>query len=286
MEAVLVCGRVPPRTSRRALGGRVSDALWRLASGGSFAVRQLYTNDEEVLFKAARPVLLNGIEDVIARSDLADRTIFLTLDPIREEQRRSESELWREFELARPAILGAVLDAVVEGLKAMGSVHLDGLPRMADFALWATACETALWPAGTFTRAYTANRKTAIEGIIDADPVATCVRELMSGRSSWTGSAADLLRVSVERTRQASDRTGWPKNPRALAGHLRRAQTFLRTLGIDITFSREGRAGNKVIRMRTSLENTVSTVSSVRESGLASDRIGLIESNQHLLLVH
>ena len=44
---------------------------------------------------------------------------------------------------------------------------------------------------------------------------------------------------------------------------LRRAQTFLRTLGIDITFSREGRPGSRVIRMRTSAENTVSTVSIV-----------------------
>jgi hypothetical protein len=89
----------------------------------------------------------------------------------------------------------------------------------------------------------------------------------MSQRSSWTGSAADLLRVSVERGSQTSDRTRWPKNPRALAGHLRRAQTFLRTLGIDITFSREGRAGTRVIRVRTALENTVNTVSSVSESG-------------------
>jgi hypothetical protein len=40
---------------------------------------------------------------------------------------------------------------------------------------------------------------------------------------------------------------GWPKNPRALAGRLRRSQTFLRVLGIDITFSREGRAGNRII---------------------------------------
>ena len=60
---------------------------------------------------------------------------------------------------------------------------------------------------------------------------------------------------------------GWPKNPRALAGRLRRAQTFLRALGIDIAFSREGRAGSRVIRMRTSLESTVSTVSSVTNSG-------------------
>src|SRR5215470_20276899 len=89
----------------------LSDALCRLASGGSFAVRQLYTDDEEVLFKATRPMLLNGIEDLIGRSDLADRAILLTLGPIGEEHRRSETELWREFELARPAILGALLDA-------------------------------------------------------------------------------------------------------------------------------------------------------------------------------
>src|SRR5947209_8624460 len=150
----------------------LSDALCRLASGGSFAVRRLYTDDEELLLKAARPTLLNGIEDIIGRSDLADRAIFLTLGPIGEEQRRSEAELWREFELARGNILGALLDAVAHGLRAVGSVHLSRLPRMADFALWATACETGLWPAGTFTRAYIANRKAAIEGIIDVDPIA------------------------------------------------------------------------------------------------------------------
>jgi hypothetical protein len=97
--------------------------------------------------------------------------------------------------------------------------------------------------------------------MIETDPIAACVRELMSERSYWNGSAADLLRVTAERTGLARDNTGWPKNPRALAGRLRRAQTFLRALGIDITFSREGRAGSRVIRMRRSLENTVSTVS-------------------------
>jgi hypothetical protein len=55
----------------------LSDALCRLASGGSFAVRRLYSDDEEVLFQATRPTLLNGIEDIISRPDLADRAIFL-----------------------------------------------------------------------------------------------------------------------------------------------------------------------------------------------------------------
>ena len=71
------------------LSPRLSDALCRLASGGSFAVRQLYADDEEVLFKAARPTLFNGIEDAIGRSDLADRAIFLTLPSIAELQTAS-----------------------------------------------------------------------------------------------------------------------------------------------------------------------------------------------------
>jgi hypothetical protein len=63
---------------------------------------------------------------------------------------------------------------------------------------------------------------------------------------------------------------GWPNNPRALAGRLRRPQTFLRAVGIDIAFGREGRAGNRVIRMRATRENTVRTVSSVGEVGSRS----------------
>jgi hypothetical protein len=69
-------------------------------------------------------------------------------------------------------------------------------------------------------------------------------------------------RLCAERARaDISSSTPWTKNPRALAGRLRRAQTFLRTLGIEITFSREGRTGTRMIRVSTSAEDTVSTVS-------------------------
>jgi hypothetical protein len=230
----------------------LSDALCRLASGGGFAVRQLYTDQDEVLFDAARPVILNGIEELITRPDLADRSIFLTLPHVADARRQPERELWRQFELARPRILGALFDLVAHGLRTLPDIGVDRLPRMADFALWAAACEPALWRPGTFHRAYEANRRVAIECIIDADPVAACVREILAERSSWTGTAADLLHAGAERGADgiSRERTGWPKNPRALAGRLRRAQTFLRVLGIDIAFGRGGRDGSRIIRMR------------------------------------
>jgi hypothetical protein len=250
----------------------LSDALCRLASGGSFAVRQLYTDDDEVLFQAVRPLLVNGIEDIVSRADLANRGIFLTLAPMGEQRRRSETELRREFEIARPRILGALLDAAVRGLQTLPGVRLSSLPRMADFALWATACGTGLWPAGTFAHAYGANCKAAVEGLIETDPVAVCVRRLMAERGSWAGTASDLLRVATylagdDISKKSAD---WPRHPGALAGRLRRVQTSLRVLGIEITFSREGRAGTRTIRISSGVVNratnlsTVSTVSAVR----------------------
>jgi hypothetical protein len=64
------------------------------------------------LFDAARPVILNGIEDIVTRPDLADRAVFQTLEPIPEERRRPEQDLWTAFETERPRILGVLLDAV------------------------------------------------------------------------------------------------------------------------------------------------------------------------------
>ncbi len=230
----------------------ISDTLCRLATGGGFAVRQLYTDQDEVLFDAARPVILNGIEDIVTRPDLADRAVFLTLEPIPEERRRPEAELWAAFEAERPRILGVLLDAAVEGLKCLPQTRLQKLPRMADFALFATACETALWPSGTFWAAYCGNRDEAVEGVIDADPIAAAVRALVLERTEWTGTASVLLGALAEAAgERVSKSKTWPDSPRALSGRLRRAATFLRKIGIEIGFEREGRARTRTIRIAT-----------------------------------
>jgi hypothetical protein len=187
---------------------------------------------------------------------------FLTQEPIAEVNRRPEAELWREFENVRPRILGALLDAVVHGLRNIEHVQRESLPRMADFALWAGACETVVWHAGTFAAAYAANRRATVEKILEADPLAICVRAIMAQRTHWTGSGSDLLRLCAGTNREdASLSPQWARTPRVLAGRLRRAQTFLRSIGIEITFSREGRTGSRMIRVSMRAENCVSSVS-------------------------
>jgi hypothetical protein len=234
----------------------ISDTLCRLATGGGFATRQLYTDDDEKLFAAMRPIVLNGIEDFIGRPDLADRSVFLTLAPITDEARQSELEFWTAFEKERPAILGAVLDMVSHGLRYLPLTKLERTPRMADFTRWAVACEGATFKAGTFLNAYNANRQGAVETVLEADIVATTLRAFLAGRESneWTGPASKLLSELSDKAGETVTKSKeWPTTPNALSGRLRRASTFLRKVGINISFGRESGGRRRTVTITEAL---------------------------------
>lgn len=90
----------------------LSDAFCRLSTGGGAGKRKLYTNDDEVLFDGRRPVLLNGIEDVVVRPDPVDRAIMLTMEQILESNRRDEKEFDAEFERVAPKFSAPCLTAL------------------------------------------------------------------------------------------------------------------------------------------------------------------------------
>jgi hypothetical protein len=221
-----------------AIPAWLSDSLCRLSSGGGFATRKLFSDNEEEIFSAQRPAVLNGIEDFVNRPDLADRAIFLTLEQIPEERRRADQALQAELEQVRPVILGALLDRMVVGLARLPQIELPRKPRMADFALWGTACERT---PGSFMRAYEHNRANAAEVTLEYDLVASAVRALMRNQNEWVGTAAELLtalgNLTDENLRRSRD---WPRTPRGLSGRLRRAASNLRRAGIEVGFVREG----------------------------------------------
>ena len=162
-----------------------------------------------------RPIILNGIEDVVTRPDLADRAIMLTLEPISDEQGVPRGNSGRSSKV-QPFIFGRLLDGVSHGLRMLPTTELVRKPRMADFALWATACEGELDLPCTFDTAYSENRAQAVETVIDTNPIADTVRTLMRDRAEWKGTATDLLlelgsRVGIIPAQQAVAR----RRPRA-----------------------------------------------------------------------
>jgi len=259
-----------------------SDTLCRLATGGGFAVRALYTDSDETMFNGARPIIANGIDDFVTRPDLADRSIFLTLAAIPEDARRLERDVWAAFDKAKPAIMGALFDAVARGLGALPFTNLERLPRMADFAIWATACGKGLWPDGAFMTAYAANRKSLVANVIESSPVAAAISELMASRTTWSGtygSLSDALAKIAGETAVKSK--SWPADTVVLGRVLHRVVTALRETGIEMVFGRDAKKHRTVTlsRARTWGKNAGSTGSAgspFENNGLAAPVAGTV----------
>jgi hypothetical protein len=267
----------------------LSDCLCRLATGGGFSTRELYTNDDEVLFDAQRPVIINGIEEVVTRGDLLDRAVIQDLPAIAENERKSEQDFWSEFEGARREILGALLTAVAHALANIEHVKLDRHPRMADFAIWGAAAAPALgFQSETFINAYMGNRESANGLALEASPVVPVLYKFMNGKEKWQGSAGELLKELNTIAEEADTKqSGWPKASNVLSNRLHRLAPNLWAFkgGVDIAFSREGKAGKKLIIIKkipqqeqvgeTSSEPSASSASalSVSESAEAADDV-------------
>jgi hypothetical protein len=230
-----------------AIAEWLSDDLCCLSTGSGFATRELHTDDVETIFAAARPVIVNGITEVVSRPDLLDRAIVITLNPIPDSKRRTERDIESAFQAVHPGALGALLDAVVLALRDEEHTVLRSLPRMADFATWIAAAEPALpWERGAFLSSYLANRLRAIEALLDGDPIAEAVREVVDARQEpWIGTAASLY--SLLSTPDVAMTKDWPRNARTMAGALRRKAPALRQLGIDVRFGRSN--GERVITL-------------------------------------
>lgn len=258
--------------------GWLSDSLCRLATGGGLGGRRLYTDFEEAAFEAQRPILINGIPDLATRGDLADRAIVLTLPVISEAARKDEARFWAEFNAARPQILGALLDGISCAIKRRNDIQFAQLPRMADFAIWATAAEPAFgWTEGTFIAAYEANRLLAAEIAVEADSVAVVITEIISQREkTFNGTASELLTllngyVSDDIRRHRN----WPKDAARLGTHLRKVAPSLRLVGVDVHVSRKNTVRNVSISKRP--KNAVTAVTAVNNPAnqpLNGDGIG------------
>jgi hypothetical protein len=243
----------------------VSDALCRVSTGGGFATRSLYTNDEETIFDFVRPILLNGIDDVAARADLADRCVIVTLPAIPKASRQREKDLVARFEAAAPRLFGAVLTAVSMGLRREHDVSLPERPRMADFAEFIVAAEPALgWQPGDFIAAYSSNQREAVATAIDADLVAKVVVRFMATRDDWIGEPSELFdafeKLASDRDRGQRE---WPKAANALSNRLRRLAPVLREAGIHVERGHEGRDDARRRTLRLQRLNPIASAPSV-----------------------
>ncbi len=252
----------------------MSDALCRLATGGGFATRTKYSDDDETIFSATRPIVLNGIDDIAERPDLLDRAIVLNLPRITTDKRRTEQEFWGLFTATAPKILGALLDAVSGGLRHLPGVRPDRMLRMADFTCWGEAIGRGLgWGEGAFLEAFEQNQNSASVAALEACPVASAVRKLMDFQPAWAGTATQLLERLVKFADDTTLRSkDWPKKPNMLSNRLKRSAPTMRREGIEIENGISGKHREiKIMRSNSEKQHESSSTSPPHECGGLQD---------------
>jgi hypothetical protein len=203
----------------------LSDTMCKAVTGDGIVERALHTDDDINIVAFRRCLALTSIDTGRLAGDLAERLLTVELDVIPGHRRRPDAEITAAYATVQPVVLGALLDVTAQVLAALPHVRLDELPRMADFARILRALDhTQGWNSLDH---YTEAARDTNRAVIDGDPVADAVLALVGDRGVWAGTASELL------TRVTPDPRppGWPRNPQAMSGALKRLAPALRASG-------------------------------------------------------
>lgn len=266
----------------------ISDLLCRAVTGEGFSKRELYTDDDDIIYSYRRVVMLNGINVVSRRSDLLDRTILIVLERISRESRLAEREFWKDFEAARPSLLGSVFDALSRTLAVYDRVEAPPLERMADFTRWGAAVSEAIGEGvDAFVCAYSSNIGVQTQEAVEGHIVGATLLALMEDRDEWSGTPTELLAALEEAGVKARlfrrlvngkvDAKSWPGAPHILTRRLNEVRSDLADLGLEI----ETQLGDRrlVTIRRPAPQDAQDSVGSVSSDGSNPNDAGSADAN-------
>ena len=130
---------------------------------------------------------------------------------------------------------------MVAGMRALPTIKLARLPRMADFAKWGEAIGHGLgWEEGAFQEAYEQNRTEANETALLDTPLGEFLLKLCDTPIQWECGATELHEALTKKVGpKVAKSKAWPKTPRRFTNELRRLSPQLRMRGLFIIFKRE-----------------------------------------------
>jgi hypothetical protein len=235
----------------------ISNVLCRAVTGTGFTKRELYTDDDDIVYSFHRCIGLNDINIAAQRPDALDRAVLIGLKHIPNKDRKTEEAFWREFNQDVGKILGGFLDVLAKAIRIYPTIELEGLHRMADYVKWGCAISEALGiKKEKFLAAYDANVEFHTEEAARSSPIVEVFVKFMVGKPAWEGSPSELYDKLCEKAKQLNISTrqkAWPKAPNILIRRINELVPALTQLGYEVAETREGRTRKVCI-------NTVTTV--------------------------
>lgn len=211
----------------------MQDAFCRLATGSGFKRRKLYSDAEVVTLTFKRPVVLNGIAEVVTASDMVNRAMTVDL-PRLAGGHKEETILWTAFESCLASTRGALLEVFSVALRLLPMVQLPPTEddRMKSFMRLGVAVAEAMDKDGeAFLGPYLRSRQEAGTRILEGNPVGAAVLAWIDrnpqGGTFTPKEWMDKFQVDASRD------SAWPKSPKGLATALKRLAPALRRQEVE-----------------------------------------------------
>ncbi len=228
----------------------MSDLLCKSITGIGVSKRELYTNDEDIIYNFKRCIGINGINLEGVQPDLLERSILFNLKRMDDSNRLSEDKLKKDFEEDKSKILGAIFTILSQALDIKRDVELERTPRMADFTLWGCAIAEAIgYEMNDFLDAYLRNIDSQVEEGINSSGIALTIQGFMINKQVWEGTARKLYRELSESLyfeNEKATRVDFPKNEVILGKNIGKIEVILSKVGIVV--ERE-RGEQRIIRL-------------------------------------
>lgn len=216
-----------------------SNILCSAITGSQDTKRRLYSDTAEVVLDLHNAVVLNGIDIVPYKSDLAERCLLFELDKISETKRKPESEFWSEFHKVKSQILGAIFEALDKARnEILPTLKVNKLHRMADAHKEMIAIAMSLGVSQEeFQRIFDDNLQKLQDAYIQSNPFVEAVLDYMRSISKNVDEPAKKL---FEKMKESVGNNGFfPKSPSALSRKLKENEDALRAAGYEFSTHKE-----------------------------------------------
>jgi len=228
----------------RKISNDFSDIFCRAVTGDAFSKRELYTDDEDVIYKIKRKLMFNGINVVGEEPDFLDRSVTYELTKIPKAQRKKESVLLAEFEKDQPKITGAIFKILQKSLSKVNLINIKELPRMADYCFWGEAVSQILGEKEkVFTLTYFEKIGALSREVLEANPVGLCLLEYLK-ENSFEGTATELLEILEKKAEELKINTKnnyFPSAPNSLTRRINEIKANLEEEGFKVDYDTTGK---------------------------------------------
>ena len=172
----------------------IASDLCRACTGAGFEKRQLYSDDDDVIYRYRRKVMLNGINIANQRPDFIERCLIIVQERVSSIKRKSKEDVVREAKQLLPEVRAYCLDILVRAINEYDTVSkelLGKLPRMADYCIWAECAARALGyaPLEFYNSYVSLQDKQTIDALL-SDVVGELTLAWLERSSEWQFNAA------------------------------------------------------------------------------------------------